>query len=60
MSDSGRLVGFGLVLAVALGVGFGVGSAVGPVELGRQPGVVGELGSTVPGGHGAMETEADR
>ncbi|MBK5249861.1 MAG: hypothetical protein JJE50_10615 [Actinomycetales bacterium] len=51
MSDAGRLVGFGLVLAVALGVGYGVGAAVGPTETDPQDTTVVETGGDMPADH---------
>ena len=58
MSDAGRLAGFGLVLAAALGLGFGIGALVGPVDPGSPPAVVQENGAVAPGGQGAMGAEA--
>jgi len=57
VSDAGRLAGFGIVLAAALGLGFGIGALVGPVDTGQPPAVVQETSGTAPGGQGAMETE---
>ncbi|WP_407343567.1 hypothetical protein [Pengzhenrongella phosphoraccumulans] len=57
MSDAGRLAGFGVVLAAALGLGFGIGALVGPVETGGAPAVMHESSATAPGGPGAVETE---
>ena len=60
MSDTGRLLGFGLVLAAALGAGFGVGVAVGPLDTGRHSSVVEDSSPAVRDGHGAMEPEAEQ
>lgn len=60
MSDTGRLLGFVLVLAAALGAGLGVGAAVGPLDTGQKSSVVDDSGPVVRDGHGAMEPEAEQ
>lgn len=48
MKDVTRLVGFGVVLAAALGVGYGAGAAFGPEP---EPQSVVESGANVPAAH---------
>lgn len=50
MSDPAKLLGFGLILAAALGIGYGVGTAVGPLGDGSQGTSVGET-SDMPADH---------
>ncbi|MHB1064070.1 MAG: hypothetical protein ACYC1Z_06215 [Georgenia sp.] len=48
MKDVTRLVGFGVVLAAALGVGYGAGATFGPEP---EPQSVVESGADVPAAH---------
>lgn len=50
MNDAGRLAGFGLALAAALGAGFGVGAAVGPIGVDEPPASVNQTGD-MPADH---------
>jgi len=60
VSDAGRLAGFGLVLAAALGLGFTAGALVGPVDTVRAPVVVPVNDGPAPGGSGMTDTETGR
>ncbi|QTE30168.1 hypothetical protein [Pengzhenrongella sicca] len=51
MSAPGRLLGFALVLAAALGAGYGVGALVGPVSTDVGVPTVVETAPAMPGGH---------
>ena len=50
MRDSRRLIGFGLVLAAALGAGYGIGVATGPVGAGPGDSTVVETGGAAMSG----------